>query len=158
MGVNTTYSEIPNNSITISKLDPGVLKIATLTLTAAQIVALDAARTVTYDFVAAPGAGKVIVPVTPTIAYYAADGIAFTGVGANDNIEVAYHNAGTPVAIQRLTSVGVLDATTVRTRGVPLTTVATSQFSIAVNSKLQIQLLQELHYKGMYLKLLYLSL
>lgn len=78
-----TLGEIPDNTITNAKLDPSVLKVATVTLTPSQINAL---HTTPRTLIAAPGAGKVII-IDKIITKLVFASTAFAGANA---IETRY--------------------------------------------------------------------
>lgn len=108
MNTNTkaspTWTQVPNGlassvtsamlaaaSVTTAKLDPTTIQMATLTLTNAQIKAL---RATPQTLVAAPGAGKVIVPMACYVGLVYGGTNAFTAA-ANDNLGLKYKDGTT---------------------------------------------------------------
>lgn len=80
-------------------------KVATVTLTAAQVNALN---TTAIDVIAAPAAGKVII--IDSVEASKAAGTAYTGVGTTDDIQLRYTNSSGVVAAT-VEGTGLLDST-----------------------------------------------
>lgn len=86
-GATSGVTEIVNNSITSLALQQGLLQLATVTLTTANITGMNATP---VTLLAAPGSGKSIV-VDSCLFRFNAGATQFTGGGA---VTIQYHGAG----------------------------------------------------------------
>jgi hypothetical protein len=103
-------AEYAADSVTPAKLDPMVLKYVDITITSAQLLALNATA---RQVIAAPGAGLAIVPIG-VLAYKAA-GTAYAGIASGEDISFKYTNSsGAEVA--QMETTGFLDQTTAQAR------------------------------------------
>src|SRR6185369_2968707 len=105
-----TTAEYADSSVTPAKLDPMVLKYVDVTVTSAQLLALNATP---QTAIAAPGANKAIIPVG-IIAYKAA-GAAYAGIASGEDLSFKYTNSS-GAEIAQMETTGFLDQTTAQTR------------------------------------------
>lgn len=103
-------AEYADDSVTPAKLDPMVLKYVDVTITSAQLLALNATP---QTVLAAPGAAKAIIPVG-VIAYKAA-GTAYAGIASGEDLSFKYTNSS-GAEIAQMETTGFLDQTTAQTR------------------------------------------
>jgi hypothetical protein len=105
---------------------------ADVTITSAQLLALNATP---ISIIAAPGAGKAIIPLG-VIAYKAA-GTAYSGIAAGEDLVLKYTNASGAECSPQIETTGFLDQTTAQTRfvagiGTSLTTNITPVANAAI--------------------------
>lgn len=103
-------AEHADDAITPAKLDPMVLKYVDITITSAQLLALNATA---RQVVAAPGSGLAIVPVG-VLATKAA-GTAYGGIATGEDLSFKYTNSSGAESVQMETT-GFLDQTTAQAR------------------------------------------
>jgi hypothetical protein len=129
----TLSISVETDGITSSKLDPGVLKVDTVTLTSAQVKGLRAAPA---TLVAAPGAGKMVVVESLALQLNYGGSNAFTETA--DNLILQYGDSGQDITAA-IETTGFIDQTADMVAIIYPATIATAAAAtVAVNEVVEL--------------------
>jgi hypothetical protein len=103
-------AQLADGAGTMAKLDEQIVKYVDVTITSAQLLALNATP---KQIVAAPGSGKAVVPIGAIL--YKPSGTAYAGIATGEDISFKYTN-GSGAEVMQAEATGFLDQATAQTR------------------------------------------